>query len=65
MRLEWTVIWNFVFWFKTWCVAHKLRMFEEIEENKLRHYGLLYKYILWVTKSQTVTLDIYEAESRG
>ena len=48
-----TIISNFVFWFKTLCVAHKLRMFEEvIEENKLRHYRLLYKYILWVTKPQ-------------
>ena len=43
-----TVIWNFVFWFKTRCVAHNLMVFEEvIDENKLRHYRLLYKYEGW------------------
>jgi len=40
-------------------------MFEEIEENKLRHCGLLYKYILWVLISQTVMLDVYEAGRKG
>lgn len=61
-----TVVWNFVFWFKTLCVAHKLRMFEEvIEENKLRHYRLLYKYILWATKPRWMMLDIHEAGRKG
>jgi len=39
-------------------------MFEEIEENKLRHYGLLYKYILCVSRSQRIVRHLWRREER-
>ena len=40
-------------------------MFEELEENKLHHYGLLYIYIFCGCPNHRELLDIYDAGRKG